>query len=126
MKVLVVTFGTRGDVQPMLALSLGLRASGEQVVGDVNHAALFARCAVVVHHGGAGGGGDRRWARGGAGGGGDYSRDVIHALTLVSSTAIGTAPAPSTVSWKPARSKRLPSAASASARSRRISSWPSL
>jgi len=28
--------------------------TGEQAVGDVNHAALFARCAVVVHHGGAG------------------------------------------------------------------------
>ncbi len=31
MKVLVVTFGTRGDVQPMLALALGLRAAGHEV-----------------------------------------------------------------------------------------------
>ncbi len=32
MKIVLATFGSRGDVQPMLALSLALRSAGHEVL----------------------------------------------------------------------------------------------
>jgi sterol 3beta-glucosyltransferase len=32
MRIVILTFGTRGDIQPYIALGLGLRASGHTVV----------------------------------------------------------------------------------------------
>jgi UDP:flavonoid glycosyltransferase YjiC (YdhE family) len=84
MKVLISSIGSRGDVQPILALALELRALGHNVslcvapnfkdwiesfglscaprvagtdcisIGDVNYEKLFPRVAAVTHHGGAG------------------------------------------------------------------------
>lgn len=64
MRVLLSTIGSRGDVQPLVALALELRYLGQEVrlcvppdclaIGEVNQQALFKRVAAVVHHGGAG------------------------------------------------------------------------
>lgn len=48
MNILISTFGVRGDVQPYLALAVGLQGAGHRVT------LVFPRMAAVVHHGGAG------------------------------------------------------------------------
>ena len=80
MRVLLSTYGGRGDVEPLVGLAVRLRALGAEVrvcappdcaerwadlaliddrddclaVGEVNQQQLFRRVAAVVHHGGAG------------------------------------------------------------------------
>ncbi len=79
MRVLLSTYGSRGDVEPMVAPAVRLRALGAEArvcappdeefaeqpaliddggdcsaVGEVNQQALFGRVAAVAHHGGAG------------------------------------------------------------------------
>lgn len=51
MRALLTAVGTRGDVQPALALAIELRKLGHT---DVSHDVLFPQVAAVVHHGGAG------------------------------------------------------------------------
>ena len=53
-------------------------------------------------------------------------RAAIQSLILRSSTGMGSAPVISTWAWKSRRSKRRPSARSASARRRNMVSWPIL
>jgi vancomycin aglycone glucosyltransferase len=76
-RVLLSTYGGRGDVEPLVGLAVRVRAIRAQgrralvshgwadlpliddrddcfVVGQVNQQALFGRVAAVVHHGGAG------------------------------------------------------------------------
>ena len=80
LRVLSSTYGSRGDIEPLVGLAAALRALGAPVrvcaspdedfaqrlpgvgvtlvhcfvVGEVNHQALFPRMAAVVHHGGVG------------------------------------------------------------------------
>ena len=66
MRVLLSSWGSRGDVEPLAALALRLRQLGAEVrvcappdpeyavVGEVNQQSLFRRVAAVVHHDGAG------------------------------------------------------------------------
>ena len=61
MRLLLSTYGSRGDVEPLAALGAQLRALGRRpwcrrrgITGEVNQQALFRRVAAVVHHGGAG------------------------------------------------------------------------
>lgn len=64
MKILITTIGTRGDVQPYVALAVGLKAAGYDMVictsdrffalRSAPHEWLLPQVAAVVHHGGAG------------------------------------------------------------------------
>jgi vancomycin aglycone glucosyltransferase len=54
MRVLLSTYGSRGDVEPIVALAVRLQALDCLAIGEVNQQELFGRVAAVVHDGGAG------------------------------------------------------------------------
>lgn len=54
MKITILSYGSRGDVQPFVALALGLQKNGHEVKLAAPRDWLLPRCKAVVHHGGAG------------------------------------------------------------------------
>jgi UDP:flavonoid glycosyltransferase YjiC (YdhE family) len=61
MQILIMTIGSRGDVQPYVALGKGLKQAGAATnypelfkLGYAPHQWLFQRVAMVIHHGGSG------------------------------------------------------------------------